>query len=52
MDDIQNELASRTGARSVPRVFIDGAFIGGGDETAAMAKSGELQKMLEEKGIV
>lgn len=52
MDALQNELASRTGARSVPRVFIDGECIGGGDETAAMAGNGELRNLLESKGIV
>lgn len=52
MNSLQNELASRTGGRSVPRVFVDGEFIGGGDETAALAASGELRRMLESKGIV
>ena len=52
MNSLQNELASRTGARSVPRVFVAGECIGGGDETAALAQSGELRKMLESKGIV
>ena len=33
MDDIQDALAEITGARSVPRVFVGGAFIGGGDDT-------------------
>ncbi|KAF4671217.1 hypothetical protein FOL47_001663 [Perkinsus chesapeaki] len=46
-DSIQDYLLSITGGRSVPRVFIKGKFIGGGDETAAKAKSGELQKILE-----
>ena len=49
---MQDELGSRTGARSVPRVFVDGEFIGGGNETAEMAGSGELRKLLESKGIV
>jgi len=50
--DIQDYLGELTGGRSVPRVFIDGDFIGGGDDTDALARSGKLQIMLKEKGIV
>ncbi|KAK5971785.1 Glutaredoxin domain-containing protein [Trichostrongylus colubriformis] len=39
---------SLTGARSVPRVFINQKFIGGGDETAVAAKNGTLAKLLKE----
>lgn len=42
MDDIQNALGNLTGKRSVPRVFIDGVFLGGGDDTAAAAANGSL----------
>jgi glutaredoxin 3 len=45
-DQIQDELQKLTGARSVPRVFIDGKFIGGGDATESLYNSGELAKML------
>ena len=44
--DFQAELGKMTGATSVPRVFVNGKFIGGGDDTAALAKSGALAKML------
>ena len=37
-----------TGGRSVPRVFIGGKFIGGGDETVAAHKAGKLDKMLRD----
>uniref|UniRef100_A0A914W0C6 Glutaredoxin domain-containing protein n=1 Tax=Plectus sambesii TaxID=2011161 RepID=A0A914W0C6_9BILA len=40
-------LESLTGARTVPRVFINGKFIGGGDDVADAEKSGELEKMLK-----
>ena len=43
---IQSALAF-TGATSVPRVFIGGKFIGGGDDTVALAKSGELKKLID-----
>ena len=52
MADIQDELLSMTGGRTVPRVFIDGEFIGGGDETASLAASGELKALLTNKGIL
>ena len=35
-----------TGARTVPRIFIDGKFIGGGSDVEKMYNSGELLKML------
>ena len=44
--DVQAALAF-TGATSVPRVFVGGKFIGGGDDTAALARSGELKKMID-----
>eukprot|EP00798_Chlamydomonas_sp_ICE-L_P023788 gene23788-9349_t len=52
MDEIQDTLAGITGGRSVPRVFVDGKFIGGGDDTARMAKNGELKTMLDSAGVV
>jgi glutaredoxin 3 len=48
---IQDALAEITGGRSVPRVFVGGKFIGGGDDTAAKAASGELAKLLQAAGV-
>lgn len=45
-DEIQSVLGEMTGARSVPRVFVKGQFIGGGTDVQKLAKNGELQKML------
>lgn len=46
MDEkVMDVLAAITGGRTVPRVFIGGKFIGGGDDTAALAASGELKKL-------
>ncbi|KAL4228294.1 Glutaredoxin [Mactra antiquata] len=45
-DAIQRHLKTLTGATSVPRVFINGKCIGGGDETAAAHSNGALKKML------
>lgn len=40
---IQEALGEITGAQSVPRVFVGGRCIGGGDETAELAERGELK---------
>lgn len=44
--EVQDVLGEMTGARSVPRVFIDGKFIGGGTDVQQLQESGELAKML------
>ena len=41
-----------TGGRSVPRVFIGGKFLGGGDETEAAHREGKLQALLEAAGAL
>jgi len=43
----QDALQEITGARSVPRVFVGGKFIGGGSETEALHKSGKLAPMID-----
>ena len=48
----QDYLKSKTGARSVPRVFIGGKCLGGGDETAKAAADGSLKTMLKEVGAL
>ncbi|KAH9425696.1 uncharacterized protein LOC113789639 [Dermatophagoides pteronyssinus] len=44
--EIQAYLKLLTGASSVPRVFINGRCIGGGDDTVRLHRSGELAKLL------
>lgn len=39
-------LAERTGAATVPRVFIGGSFLGGAEDTARYAQSGALNAAL------
>ncbi|CAK0754142.1 hypothetical protein CVIRNUC_002274 [Coccomyxa viridis] len=51
-DEIQDYLKEITGGRSVPRVFIGGKFVGGGDDVVAKLKTGELEKMLKEVGAI
>ena len=48
MNAIQNALEKKTGARSVPRVFINGHFYGGGDDTVRGVKTGEIQRLVEQ----
>ncbi|KAG5674722.1 hypothetical protein PVAND_004674 [Polypedilum vanderplanki] len=45
-NEIQSVLGSITGAKTVPRVFIDGRFIGGGDQVKKLYETGELAKLL------
>ncbi|XP_013113169.1 uncharacterized protein LOC106091238 [Stomoxys calcitrans] len=42
--EIQDVLGEMTGARTVPRCFIDGTFIGGGTDVKKMYETGALQK--------
>jgi len=51
-ENIQAALGEITGARSVPRVFVGGKFIGGGDDTARMAGNGELKNLLTSAGAL
>ncbi|XP_062574629.1 uncharacterized protein LOC134236460 [Saccostrea cucullata] len=43
---IQEYMKKKTGASSVPRVFINGKFIGGGDDVVSKDSSGELKSLL------
>ncbi|XP_049288960.1 uncharacterized protein LOC125766903 [Anopheles funestus] len=45
-DEMQSVLGELTGGRTVPRVFIDGNFVGGGTDIKKMYDDGRLQKML------
>uniref|UniRef100_A0A2M3Z739 Glutaredoxin-2, mitochondrial n=1 Tax=Anopheles braziliensis TaxID=58242 RepID=A0A2M3Z739_9DIPT len=44
-DEIQSVLGEMTGARTVPRVFVDGNFIGGGTDVKKMYDDGRLAKL-------
>ncbi|XP_063386495.1 uncharacterized protein LOC134672485 [Cydia fagiglandana] len=44
--DIQGNLASITGIRTVPQVFINGNCVGGGSDVKALHESGKLESML------
>jgi glutaredoxin 3 len=47
-DDYIKILGEMTGADTVPRVFIGGECIGGGDDTEKLEKQGELGKKLKQ----
>jgi glutaredoxin 3 len=49
--EIQSYLASVTGQRTVPNVWIGGKFIGGSDKVHAMHQSGELIPLLKKAGV-
>ncbi|XP_070567020.1 uncharacterized protein [Ptychodera flava] len=49
---LQLILSQMTGARTVPRVFIQGRCIGGGTETRSLHQSGKLEPMLRECGAI
>lgn len=51
-DLIQTHMQHLTGARTVPRIFIDGKFLGGGDTAMSMENSGALSELLRNKGII
>ena len=44
---VQDALAAMTGRRTVPNVFIGGASVGGGDETVALRRNGELRPLID-----
>lgn len=49
---IQRTLASLTGRRTVPNVFVGGKSVGGGDETAALQRNGKLVPLLVDAGAL
>ncbi|KAG7400912.1 Glutaredoxin-2, mitochondrial [Phytophthora boehmeriae] len=50
--DIQNALATATGRRTVPNVFIKKESIGGGTDVQALFQSGKLTEMLHAAGVI
>eukprot|EP00931_Biecheleriopsis_adriatica_P081121 TRINITY_DN54471_c0_g1_i1.p1 TRINITY_DN54471_c0_g1~~TRINITY_DN54471_c0_g1_i1.p1 ORF type:complete len:192 (+),score=50.53 TRINITY_DN54471_c0_g1_i1:39-578(+) len=48
----QASLGKMTGARTVPRVFVNGRCIGGGDETVSLQRSGKLRSLLKASSAV
>ncbi len=44
--DSKEEMMSRSGRRTVPQIFIDGAGVGGCDEIHALERQGKLDSLL------
>lgn len=51
-DEFQDALLKITKGRSVPRVFIGGTFVGGGDDVQMLQNKGELKPKLEKAGAL
>ena len=51
-EEIQKYMMQLTGGRSVPRVFILGKFIGGGDEIQVLHAKGQLRQLLTSSGAI
>ncbi|XP_014272920.1 uncharacterized protein [Halyomorpha halys] len=49
-DTIQDVLGEITGSRTVPRVFVNGEFVGGGSDVKALYDAGKLERMLVSTG--
>lgn len=47
--EIQQYMKKLTGSSTVPRVFINGKFVGGGEDIERLHRSGELANLLHSK---
>merc|ERR1712060_448036 len=55
VDDVaayQDYMGEKTGARSVPRVFVGGEFVGGCDDTLKKIKTGEFEEVCKKVGAL
>lgn len=50
-DTIRQGIKEYSNWPTIPQVYVKGEFLGGSDILMEMYQSGELQKMLKEKGI-
>ena len=46
MQEIQDYMETITGGRTVPRIFVGGKFLGGGDDVYSLHSSGKLTEIL------
>ena len=49
--DIREGIKTYSNWPTIPQLYVKGEFVGGFDIVREMAESGELQAMLEEKGV-
>lgn len=45
--ELEAEMRERSGARTVPQIFIDDVAMGGSDDLSALIREGRLQAMFE-----
>lgn len=45
---LRDRLLAQTGSRTVPQIFINGAFVGGCDDLWALERRGALEPLLRE----
>ncbi len=50
-DEMRQGIKEYTNWPTIPQVFVKGEFVGGCDIVREMYQSGELQTLLEEKGV-
>jgi len=48
----QDEILALAGSRSVPKVYLKGDLLGGGDDIVALDKTGQLRQKLVHAGLV
>ena len=51
-DEMRNGIKEYSSWPTIPQIFVKGEFVGGCDIVREMFQSGELQTLLEEKGVV
>ena len=49
--EIRKAIEQRTGAKTIPQIYIGGIHLGGATEMFDACKDGSLAKMLEENGV-
>merc|ERR1712241_312629 len=52
MNEIQSYMSQITGDSTVPRIFIDGQFLGGAEELATLHYSQKLEQILSKAGAL
>lgn len=50
-DDIRNGIKEFSNWPTIPQLYVKGEFVGGCDIVREMFEAGELQQMLEDKGV-
>lgn len=49
--EIRAEMMKKTGRRTVPQIYINGEYVGGYDDLAALDRAGGLDKLLAKSGL-